>query len=107
MTKACDTKITTFLIGGKSAKATVGPYSLNIVSRAHFRALRNARFSFFSTEAVEDLTIGDIKFIRTFDTKIECNDKKLSHASFYVREGDENIIILNKKTAKLLNIIQE
>lgn len=97
----------TCLIGGKPAAATVGPYSLNIVSRAHFRALRLEKFSFFSSEAVEDLTIGDIKFIGTFGTKIECNDRKLSFASFYVREGDENVIILNRKTAEFLKIIQE
>lgn len=107
ISKSCDNKTTTCLIGGKSATATVGPYSLNIVSRGHFRALRLEKFYFFCSDRLEDLTIGDIKFIGSFATKIECNNRKLSYATFYVREGDESVIILNRKTAKYLNIIQE
>lgn len=91
------------LVGGKPVKTVIGPHSINIMSRAKFRELRNSNIIFFNSTMVPT-TIEQIDFLGQFATKIAYSDRKVSFATIFVREGNEDYLLVNRQTADILKI---
>lgn len=91
------------IVGDQPVKTVVGPHSINIMSRDKFRALRTLNFMFFTSTMVPTI-VEKINFSGQFATKIEFNDKRVSFATIFIREGDEDYLIINRSTADILNI---
>lgn len=49
-------------------------------------------------------TIEKINFLGQFGTKIAYNDKKVSFATIFVREGNEDYLLVDRSTADILKI---
>lgn len=73
------------------------------MSRDKFRKLRTLNFMFYASTLVET-TVENIIFSGQFSTKIEYKDKRESFATIFIREGDEDYLIINRLTAGILNI---
>lgn len=72
----------------------------NIMSRALFRRLRAEKHTFFTADMIPS-KIGNLEFFGQFTSKIEANGKNVM-INFYVHEGSEDFVIINRRMAELL-----
>ena len=77
----------------------------NVMSQAQFRKLREGKFTFLCAEKGSHL-IDSIEFLAMFTSKLTIKDITLV-TMIHVQKGDEEIVTVNKATAKKLNLIKD
>lgn len=96
----------TCLVGGMCSRFTVDPSSpANIMSRFHFRALRIQNLESIKrfVMATPPVRVGKNEFYGRFAVKVE--HKGVSQEiDIYLREGNEDSIVINRATAELLGL---
>lgn len=93
-------------IGGMETKIEVDVRSkVNSMSKGLFRKLRVGRHRFFTADEIA-LKIGDFDYCGQFTSKVEINGQ-FSFVTFYVREGEEDLAIINKKIAHHLKLMND
>lgn len=86
-------------------KVVVEPsYPANIISRTHFRKLRERHNRNVKRLVMENIAVENFVFYGFIKVEVEHNS--ISHINdFYLREGREDFVIVNKETAKLLGFL--
>lgn len=77
----------------------------NIMSKAQFRKLREGKFNFLTAEK-GFFKFDNMEFIATFTAKVKINE--LCHlVTFFVEDGNNDIVSVNPLTAQKLNLTKE
>lgn len=93
-------------IGGLAACINLDEnMSINVVSKGLFRKLRELKFKFFTSDAI-DLKIGDTEYCGQFTSKISVDGISI-YANFYIKDCAEDFAVINKKMAQQLKLISK
>lgn len=76
--------------------------SYNIISTKQFSKMRRLKFDFYDF-TVGPMRYGKFEFFGKISTTLEINSIK-KRVFFFVREGSEDVLILNQETAKIYGV---